>query len=98
MTCFCNRLEVELDKKVLSQKYLSINKLMIATINQEILNLDKIMASLHEKLRIIENTFKNNDIVESSKSWSIVLSETKVFIDFLLESYNDLSKNIMTIS
>lgn len=91
-------MEVELEKKVLTQKFFSINKLMVVTVNQEILNLDNNMAYLRDKLNNIEKTFKNNNVVESSKSWSKLLSETKVFTNFLLESHNDLSRNIMAIS
>lgn len=89
---------IELDKKKLSQKHSLINKLMIATVNQEILNLDKTIDSLRKKLHLVEKTFKKNDTVESSKCWSEILSETKVFMGFLLESYNDLSKSIIPIS
>lgn len=71
---------------------------MIATINQEILNLDKMMASLRKKLNVAEKAFKNNNVDESSKIWWEILSETKMFVNFLLESYTDLSKNIIVIS
>lgn len=86
-------MKIELDKKALSQKYISINKLIIATVSQEILNLDKMMASLQKQLYLVEKTFKKDNVVESSKCWSEMLSKTKAFMDFLLESYIDLSNN-----
>lgn len=93
ITFLYNRLMHELDKKELSQKHSLINKLMISTVHQEILSLDKTIDALRKKLHLVEKTFKKNNTVESSKCWSEILTETKVFMDFLLESYTDLSKN-----
>lgn len=86
------RVEIELDKKVFKQKYYSIYKLLNVTVNQEILNLEKMLDSLHTQLNIAKKTFENNDVVELSKCWSETLSETNAFIDFVVESYKDIRK------
>ncbi|KAF0767286.1 DUF4455 domain-containing protein [Aphis craccivora] len=82
--------EVELDKKILKQKYYSIYNLLNVTTNQEILNLEKIFDSLQTKLNIAKKTFEKKDIVALSKCWSEILSETTSFIDFVVESYQDI--------
>lgn len=88
------RLEIELDKKVFRQKFNAINKLMSVSVNQEILNLDKMADSLHEKLDLVRKTLKKKgDVKGSSRRWSEMLEEARGYIDFLLESYCDLSKN-----
>jgi len=86
------RVEIELDKKIFKQKYYSIYKLLNVTVSQEILNLEKIMDSLHTKLNAAKKTFEKNDVVELSKCWSEILSETNAFIDFVVESYTDIRK------
>jgi len=88
-----NRVEVELDKKILKQKYYSIYNLLNVTTNQEILNLEKIFDSLQTKLNIAKKTFEKKDIVALSKCWSEILSETTSFIDFVVESYQDIRKS-----
>lgn len=85
-------MEVELNKRLLRQDYHTINKLLDDSVNQETLNLGKMLDILNGKLSVAEKTFENNDVVESSKRWSEILLETKNFVDFALESYRDLSK------
>lgn len=87
------RVEVELDKKMLKQKYYSIYNLLNVTTNQEILNLEKVLDSLHTKINIAKKIFEKKDIVALSKCWSEILSETTSFIDFVVESYQDIRKN-----
>lgn len=87
-------MEVELNKRLLRQDYHTINKLLDDSVNQETLNLGKMLDSLNEKLSVAEKTFDKNDVVESSKRWSEILLETKNFVDFALESYRDLSKEL----
>ncbi|KAE9527257.1 hypothetical protein AGLY_012955 [Aphis glycines] len=87
--------EVELDKKILKQKYYSIYNLLNVTTNQEILNLEKILDSLQTKLNIAKKIFEKKDIVALSKCWSEILSETTSFIDFVIESYQDIQALLM---
>ncbi|XP_050057142.1 uncharacterized protein LOC114122403 [Aphis gossypii] len=87
--------EVELDKKILKQKYYSIYNLLNVTTNQEILNLEKILDSLQTKLNIAKKIFEKKDIVALSKCWSEILSETTSFIDFVVESYQDIQALLM---
>lgn len=86
------RVETELDKKIFKQKYHSICKLLNVTVSQEILNLEKMLDSLHTKLNVAKKTFEKNDVVELSKCWSEILSDTNAFIDFAVESYKDIRK------
>lgn len=88
------RVEIELDKRVFKQKYYSIFKLLNVTVSQEILNLEKMLDSLHTKLNVSKKTFENNDVVKLSKCWSEILLETNAFIDFVVESYNDIRKKL----
>lgn len=88
----CCSLEIEFDKKICKQNYNSINKLMHVTVNQEFLNLEKTIDSLYVTLKGVKNTFDKGDVEEWSKCWSEILSETNVFIGFMLESYSDISK------
>jgi hypothetical protein len=64
------------------------------TTNQEILNLEKILDSLHTKLNVAKKVFEKKDVTELSKCWFEILSETNFFIDFVVESYQDIRKNI----
>jgi hypothetical protein len=66
---------------------------MKVTVNQEILNLEKMIDSLHTDLRHVEETFGKDDIAELSKRWSQLLAETQAFVDYFFESYRDISKN-----
>lgn len=85
-------MEINFDKKVYIQKCYSINKLMHTTVNQEILNLEKSIDSLHRTLHNVEKTFEKGNVEESSKCWSEMLSEIRIFIGYMVESYNDISK------
>lgn len=66
---------------------------MDVSIDQEFLNLYKIKDSLHAKLNVVEKTFKKGDVKESAKCWSEMLTETRDFMNFVLESYCDISKD-----
>lgn len=90
------RLEADLNKKVCKKKHITINKLVDVTVNQEILNLEKMMDSLRTKLNVVEKAFEKQDVGEMSKFWSEMLLETKVFVDFLFESYRDISTKIIS--
>ncbi|XP_025417001.1 uncharacterized protein LOC112688152 isoform X2 [Sipha flava] len=85
-----NSVEIELDKKILIRKYYAINRIMKVTVNQEILNLEKMIDSLHTDLRHVEETFGKDDIAELSKRWSQLLAETQAFVDYFFESYRDI--------
>lgn len=84
-------MEYELRKKTCKQKHITINKLLDVTVNQEILNLEKIMDSMRTKLNVVEKAFEKGDVGETSKLCSEMLSETKEFIDILFESHRDIS-------
>jgi len=88
------RVEIVLDKKVFRQKYHSINKLLSVTVNQEVLNLEKMLDSLIMKINVAIKTFENKDVMVLSKCWLEILSETRAFTDFVVESYQDISKKI----
>lgn len=62
-------------------------------IEREYLNLYKMRDALRVKLNDVEETFRKDDVKRSAKCWSEMLTETKGFIDFLVESYRDISKN-----
>lgn len=87
------RVEIEFDTKIYKQKCHSINKLMHSTVNQEILKLEKTMDSLHTTLHNVEKTFEMNNVEESSKCWSEMLSIIKPFIGYMIESYIDISEH-----
>lgn len=86
-------MEIELDKKILKEKHYAINRIMNVTVNQEILNMEKMIDGLHTKLRLVEKTFEKDDVAELSKRWSELLLETQAFVDYFFESYRDISKN-----
>lgn len=86
------RLEIELEKKEFKQKYHTINKLIDINTDREYLNLYKMRDDLRVKLNDVEETFRGDDVKRSAKCWSEMLTETKCFIDFLVESYRDISK------
>lgn len=91
MLLFC-RLEVELEKKEFKQKYQTINKLIDVGIEREYLNLYKMRDALRVKLNDLEETFRKDDVKGSAKRWSEMLTDTKGFVDFFVESYRDISK------
>lgn len=62
-------------------------------IDGEYVNLYKMKGALLAKLNEVEETFKKDDTKESAKRWSEMLTETKSFIDYLVESYRDISEN-----
>lgn len=52
------------------------------------------MDFLRAKLHDVKTVLEKGEIKESSKCWSEMLSETKAFMDFLLQSFRDISKDI----
>lgn len=81
-------------KKVLFEKQRTIHKLLDITIKQEYTNLEEKLEKLRKKVNFIEPIFEENNVNKLSKCWSELLVETNGFIDFVLESYQDISKNI----
>ncbi|VVC38361.1 Hypothetical protein CINCED_3A023370 [Cinara cedri] len=83
-------INIELDKKVLKQKLSVIHKLINVTVNQEILNLDKMLDDLRTQLQVVKITYEKEDFVNLSKCWPEILSKMKNFVDFLLETHLDI--------
>jgi len=54
------------------------------------------MDFLRAKLHDVKTVLEKGEIKESSKCWSEMLTETKAFMDFLLQSSRDISKDIYT--
>jgi len=90
--CGNYRLDVEITKKEFKYKYDSYTRLLNIAVCQDILKLERDMDYLRIKLRAVNTVFEKKDVKESSKCWSEMLSETKKFMDFLLNSFHDISK------
>lgn len=75
----------------LNEKNNIINNLLATTINQEYKNLEERLDILREKLDFLEKTFEKRDVEELTKCWSEILLKTNNYIDFVLESYRDIS-------
>jgi len=92
----CNnyRLDIELRKKVCKQTYYSINKLVNIAVGRDVSKLEKNMDFLRAKLHDVKTVLGKGEINESSRCWSEMLSETKAFMGFVLQSFRDISKHI----
>lgn len=75
----------------LNEKNNIINNLLATTINQEYKNLEERLDILRKKLDFLEKTFEKRDVEELTKCWSEILLKTNNYIDFVLESYRDIS-------